>query len=286
MRKKKIGFIGLGLMGSNMVRRLLNENYEVVSVNRGSAKLISKEFSNFKISSSIKVVCSEVDLLLTCVDTADNLKNLFFSDDGVLASDKIPTTVIDFTTGKPSTCEEIALALKNHGSKYIDAPIGRTPAHALSGSLNLFLGCKKTEIMEVMDVLDDLAENLIFLDKLGSGTKIKLLTNYYGQLTTLVFGLILKSCDNAGVAKRDLVDVMLLGPLGSPMLEAIATHFKDNQVGDIEFSIKNALKDLQYYQDEISPNDEFCDLLVRNFLKVVDNGKGSESVGEIAKYVE
>ena len=70
-----------------------------------------------------------------------------------------------------------------------------------------------------------MAENLFFLKNLGSGTKLKLLNNYYGQLITLIFGQMLLSCERVNLQKNDLVDVMSQGPLGSPMLKAILTHF-------------------------------------------------------------
>ena len=72
-------------------------------------------------------------------------------------------------------------------------PIGRTPAHALRGEINLFISSKEEKIAKYSDLLNDIAENKIYLGDLGiRGQKIKLFNNFYGQAITLIFGQILR----------------------------------------------------------------------------------------------
>ena len=93
MTIKNVGFIGLGLMGSNMARRLLKKNYKVFSIRRGQAENINNEFSNFSIENNLTDVCKKSDLLLICVDTVENQENIFFGVNGVVKSENIPKKV-------------------------------------------------------------------------------------------------------------------------------------------------------------------------------------------------
>ena len=165
-------------------------------------------------------------------------------------------------------------------------PIGRTPAHALRGEINLFISSKEEKIAKYSDLLNDIAENKIYLGDLGQGTKIKLFNNFYGQAITLIFGQILRQGKQHNLDLEKLLTVMSLGPLSSGMLDAIFPHFEDNLTGSIEFTISNAYKDLVYFKEEFGNQYPIVDLVLSSFETVISKGYGELSVGEVAKYVD
>ena len=136
--KPKIGFIGLGLMGSAMAERLQSLDYPMTviahlnrapidaAVARGAAE--AKSFADLAAGS---------DIVMLCVDTSDAVESAMFGEDGVIAAIPSGAMVIDFGTSLPESTKRIGAALADKGAAMLDAPLGRTPAHALEGKLNI-----------------------------------------------------------------------------------------------------------------------------------------------------
>ena len=283
---KKIGFLGLGLMGSKIAENLLNRNYELVSNKRGQSAELNKKFDKITLVDSPAEVAATVDLLIVCVDTAENLYDLVYSDQGVLAANNVPDFIFDLGTGRPSMIEKISDDLKARGCVYVDMPIGRTPAHALRGELNLFISSTKESLTVNIGILKDIAENLIFVKHLGQGTKIKLFNNFYGQAITLIFGKLLEQGIKVDLDLNRLLKVMSLGPLHSGIMDAVFPYFDGSDCGNIEFTINNAYKDLVYFKEECAEDDLLVKMIIALFETAISKGFGEKSVGEVSKYVD
>ena len=283
---KKIGFFGLGLMGGNIVENLLNKEYQILTNRRGRALHIRDRYENLKVFDDDSYIAENCDLLASCVDTVQNLERLIYGDNGILAAKSLPKYFFDFGTGRPSFSEKIHTDLQMKGCTYVDMPIGRTPAHALNGKINLLISSSEKKLDNFTRILDDIAENKIYLGELGQGTKIKLFNNFYGQAITLIFGQILRQGHKQNLNNRNLLTVMSLGPLHSGMLEAIFSHYDAESNGSIEFTISNAYKDLVYFKEEFGNQNPIVDLVLSSFEKAIAEGFGELSVGEVAKYVD
>jgi len=121
------------------------------------------------------------------------------------------------------------------------------------------------------------------LDKIGEGTKIKLINNFYGQAVTLIFGQLLQVANDQNIEINNLVSVMSAGPLFSDILNAIRPYYENDNKGAMEFSINNAYKDLIYYKEEFGTN-ELINEVIKYFEKAIGNGFGAKSVAEVSKY--
>ena len=282
----KIGFFGLGLMGGNIVENLLKKKYEIISNKRGRAISLSKNFNNIKLFDHSSEVANSCEIIMSCLDTVENLEDLVYGEHGVMEAKSLPDFFFDFGTGRPSFVKKLSEDFKSRGSTYIDMPIGRTPLHALDGKLNLFISSTENKLIKHSVVLNDIAENLIYLNDLGQGTKIKLFNNYYGQAVTLIFGKLLKNGSTNNLNIEKLLNVMSLGPLHSGILDAIFPYFTEDLSGTIEFSINNAFKDLVYFKEECSSQDFLVDSVLAAFEQAISKGYGECSVGEVAKYVD
>ena len=283
---RKIGFFGLGLMGGNIVENLLQKNYQILTNKRGRSLDIKNKFRNLELFDQASHIAGNCELLASCVDTVQNLEEIVYGKNGILEAESLPEYFFDFGTGRPSFSKKLYNDLQLKGCTYIDMPIGRTPAHALRGEINLFISSKEEKIAKYSDLLNDIAENKIYLGDLGQGTKIKLFNNFYGQAITLIFGQILRQGKQHNLDLEKLLTVMSLGPLSSGMLDAIFPHFEDNLTGSIEFTISNAYKDLVYFKEEFGNQYPIVDLVLSSFETVISKGYGELSVGEVAKYVD
>jgi len=282
---KKVGFFGLGEMGSAIAQRLLDVGHKVLSTKRGRYKDLKKN-KNFCIYETPCSVADDAEIIIFCVDTIDNLKQIIFSDNGIIKSKKLPSHFFDLGTGKPSYCNILSDEFSKFNKVYIDMPIGRTPAHALEGKLNLFISSNKENIGENLDLIKNISENQFFVGYVGDGTKIKLINNFYGQAITFIYGNLLLTCNKEKIDQENLVKVMSAGPLYSDILGAIKPYYSELEEGSIKFSIMNALKDLTYFKEEFKKENDLVNLIISYYKKAVDNGYGKMSVAEISKYVD
>ena len=226
--------------------------------------------------------------IILCIDTKENLQEIIYSEDGILNSSNKPSFILDLSTGLPSFVKKIHDDLKKVNISYIDSPIGRTPQHALEGKLNLFVSCKESQVdQNQLNLLGMISENRFFFDNISDGTKLKLLNNFYGQYTTLIFGETLSINNKNFKSPDDLLRIMSAGPLYSPILDAIKPYYDDSNNGSMLFSIENALKDLKYFREDfLTEENALVDLIIGKFEKAVKNGFGQESVAKVASYVD
>jgi 2-hydroxy-3-oxopropionate reductase len=141
----------------------------------------------------------------------------------------------------------IGKAVEAAGAAYLDAPLGRTPAHAAKGKLNIMCAGDEAAFDKVKPVLDDLGENVFHLGKLGSGHTVKLINNFYGMTTANAMAEAFAMADTAGIDRRAVYDVMSAGPLHSGMMDFVKAYAVDGQPGALAFAVKNAKKDVGYY---------------------------------------
>tara|TARA_B100000941_G_C28497392_1_gene551814 strand:+ start:389 stop:1243 length:855 start_codon:yes stop_codon:yes gene_type:complete len=283
----RLGFFGLGEMGTNIALRLLDCNQEIYSVKRGNFHQF-KNKKNFFFEENPKEIANKVEGIILCIDTKENLQEIIYSEDGILNSSNKPSFILDLSTGLPSFVKKIHDDLKKVNISYIDSPIGRTPQHALEGKLNLFVSCKESQVdQNQLNLLGMISENRFFFDNISDGTKLKLLNNFYGQYTTLIFGETLSINNKNFKSPDDLLRIMSAGPLYSPILDAIKPYYDDSNNGSMLFSIENALKDLKYFREDfLTEENALVDLIIGKFEKAVKNGFGQESVAKVASYVD
>lgn len=248
MTKPAIGFIGLGLMGDAMVQCLQGKGYAMtVMANRSRPNVDAAVARGAVEVTSGKAMAEASDIVMLCVDTSASVEACMLSDDGVLAGLGDGKTVIDFGTSLPASTRMLGEKAAAVGAGYLDAPLGRTPAHALEGALNIMGAGDRAVFDRVKPVLDDLGENVFHLGPLGAGHTVKLINNFYGMTQANAMCEAFAMADLAGVDRQTLYDVVSAGPLHSGMMDFVKGYAVDGIPDHLAFAIKNARKDLGYY---------------------------------------
>ncbi|PJI84321.1 3-hydroxyisobutyrate dehydrogenase-like beta-hydroxyacid dehydrogenase [Yoonia maricola] len=282
-----IGFIGLGLMGGNMVENLQNRGYEMVVMNRskGPVKAVLDR-GNAREAASAKELAQACDIIMLCVTTSDVVESLVYGDDGLLAGIKEGAVLIDFGTSIPESTRKIGADLAAKGAGMIDAPLGRTPAHAKDGLLNIMAAGDKATFDKVKPVLDEQGENVFYLGALGAGHVTKLINNFMGMTTVCAMSQAFAVADRAGVDRQQLYDIMSAGPSNSPFMGFCKNYAVDG-VSDLGFSINNADKDLGYFLkmvEDMGTRAEIAEGTSHNLRAAVAAGMGEGNVPEIFDY--
>ena len=249
----KIGFLGLGLMGSAMVSRLQDKGYDLTVLgNRNRAGLDAAVARGASEASTGREVAEASDIVMLCMGTSDHVEARMRGDDGIIAGLSDGKVVIDFGTSLPASTIALGAEAAAKGATMLDAPLGRTPAHAVDGLLNIMTAGDKDTFDRVKPVLDDLGENVFHLGKLGSGHTVKLLNNFFGMTQAQAMCEAFAVADLAGIPRKTIAEVIGAGPLRSGMMDFVAAYAVDGDPTKLEFSIANAGKDLRYYNEMVA----------------------------------
>ena len=285
MTKPVIGFIGLGLMGSNMVECLQNNGFELKILNSSKAAEAAVARGAAQVASA-KELAEASDIVMLCVTTSDVVEGLVYSDDGLLAGMKEGSVLIDFGTSIPASTRKIGADLANKGIGMIDAPLGRTPAHAKDGLLNIMASGDQGTLDKVMPVLEVLGENIFNVGALGAGHTTKLINNFMGMTTVCAMSQAFAVADRAGVDGQQLFDIMSTGPSNSPFMQFCKKYAVDG-VSVLGFSIANANKDLGYFVEmmkDMGTEAKIAEGTSANLQAALDAGMGDGNVPEIFDY--
>lgn len=246
--RPSIGFIGLGLMGSAMVERLQSLGYPVtVIANRNRTGVDAAVARGGTEVKTAREIAAASDIVMMCMDTSASVESRMLGDDGVIAGLKPGTLVIDFGTSLPGSTLKLGEAVREAGCSYMDAPLGRTPAHAVDGKLNIMSSGADEDFARAEPVFNDLGENVFHLGPLGTGHTIKLINNFFAMTTACAMSEAFAMADKAGVPRDKLYNVMSSGPLHSAMMDFVKANAVDGKPDMLAFSITNARKDVGYY---------------------------------------
>jgi 3-hydroxyisobutyrate dehydrogenase len=287
MSKPVIGFIGLGLMGGNMVENLQKRGYEVVvmDLNKDAVARVL-ERGNATEASSPKELAEKSDIVEFCLTTSAVVEKIVYGENGILEGIKEGSVLIDFGTSIPASTKKIGADLAKKGVGMIDAPLGRTPAHAKDGLLNIMAAGDKETFEKYLPILKEQGENVFYLGGLGSGHVTKLINNFMGMTTVTAMSQAFAAAELAGVDRQQLYDIMSAGPSNSPFMKFCKNYAVDG-VSDLGFSINNANKDLGYFvqmMSDLGSRSLVAEGTSTSLQAAVDAGMGNGNVPEIFDY--
>lgn len=283
MKNPVIGFIGLGLMGGNMAECLQNNGYDLVVMGRNRKAVAATTERGATEVTTPKELAEASDIVMLCVTTSEVVESLIFGDDGILAGIKEGAVVIDFGTSIPESTRKIGADLAAKGAGMIDAPLGRTPAHAKDGLLNIMAAGDEETYAKIKPVLDVLGENVFYLGDLGAGHVTKLINNFMGMTTVCTMSQAFAVAQRAGVDGQQLFDIMSAGPSNSPFMQFCKKYAVDG-VSDLGFSIANANKDIGYFVEMLNnmgTRAEIAEGTASNLSAALEAGMGDGNVPEI-----
>ena len=287
MSNPVVGFIGLGLMGGNMVECLQKNDFQlnVMDLNKDAVAKVMDRGNATEVSSP-KELAAHSDIVMLALTTSEVVEKVVYGDNGILAGIKEGSVLIDFGTSIPASTRKIGADLAEAGAGMIDAPLGRTPAHAKDGLLNIMAAGDQATFDKVKPVLDVLGENVFYLGALGAGHTTKLINNFMGMTTVVAMSQAFAVADRAGVNRQQLYDIMSTGPSNSPFMGFCKNYAVDG-VSDLGFSIANANKDLGYFVkmlEDLRTESRIAEGTSTYLQAAVDEEMGAGNVPEIFDY--
>ena len=288
MDKPTIGFIGLGLMGSAMVECLQKNGYEVTVLgNRNRAGIEAALARGASEAATAREIAERCEIVMLCMGTSEHVEARVYGEEGVLAGARAGQIAIDSGTSLPGSTQKIAADIAAKGAAYLDAPLGRTPAHAVDGLLNIMCAGDKAAYERAKPVLDVLGENVFHLGESGAGHAVKLINNFFGMTTAMAMAEAFAIADAAGIERDTLYGVMSAGPLRSGMMDFIRNYAAEGKV-DLAFSVANAAKDVGYYRsmaEGLGARSRMSGAADALLSEARDGGFGEKMVPEMVDYL-
>jgi 3-hydroxyisobutyrate dehydrogenase-like beta-hydroxyacid dehydrogenase len=176
-KPKRLGFIGLGYMGSRIAKRLLNAGYPLVVFNRDRAKTEALRAQGAAVAADVGELASAVDVIFSCLADEKAMRAIYFDPGGVLDHVREGTVAVDMSTVAPATARQLSEAGRKRGVDFLDVAIsGSTPA-AESGTLTLFAGGDRRVFDAIAPILPAISKQSFYMGLSGSGLAMKLVVN-------------------------------------------------------------------------------------------------------------
>ncbi len=216
----RIGFIGLGAMGSRIAGRLLDSGNQVYGTNRTEAKAQPLIERGLQWRESPREVAAAADVIFSMVTDYTALEAITSGPDGIIAGLAKPKVYVDMSTVSPRASRELAERVRVVGAEMLDAPVSGSIPQAESGTLAIMVGGEREAFATVAPLLRELGQTVTHIGPNGQGLLLKLAINISLAVQTLAFSEGLLLAERAGVDPEVAAEVMSSSPIGSPMLKA------------------------------------------------------------------
>src|SRR5579872_7001613 len=215
----KLGFIGLGVMGGNMVARLLDKGHTVTGYNRTRAKAQPLIDKGMQWADSPAAVCAASDVVFSMVTNSAALAEVADAPDGVLAGIGRGKIWIDMSTVSPAMSRDLAAKVREKGSDMMDAPVSGSPVTLLQGKLSVMAGGRADTFERVKPLLLDIGPKVTHVGDNGLALSMKIAVNLSLAVQMMAFSEGVLLAEKSGIKRETAVDVLTHSAVASPMIQ-------------------------------------------------------------------
>jgi 3-hydroxyisobutyrate dehydrogenase-like beta-hydroxyacid dehydrogenase len=223
----KLGFVGLGVMGGGVARRLLAAGHELHGWNRTPEKAAALVAEGLVLEESPRDVAEQADVVFTMVTNVPALRAVAEGDDGIIAGLGSGKVWVDMTTAAPAVTRELAERVRETGAEMVDAPVSGSVSTLEEGRLSIMVGGNEETFRRVEPILLDIGPKVTRVGDNGQALLLKIAINLslHVQMVAFCEGLLLAEKD--GIDREVALDVMLGSVIASPMLKYRAPFILD-----------------------------------------------------------
>lgn len=215
----KLGFVGLGAMGSAIVERLLDAGHTVTGYNRTKSKAEPLLDAGMLWAESPREAAEASDVVFSMVFDEDAVRAVATGPDGIFAGLSAGKIYLDMSTVGPSIIHELAPQAAERGAHMLDAPVSGSPITVRQGKLAFMVGGERAAFERIEPILLDIGPRATYLGESGTAAVMKIALNLSipVQLLALYEGVVL--AEKYGIARETALDVMLNSAIASPAMQ-------------------------------------------------------------------
>lgn len=257
---KKIGFIGVGIMGKSMVRNLMKAGYEVSIYTRTKAKVLDVIEEGAIWCDSVALCATNQDAVITIVGYPKDVEEVYFGESGIIAYATPGAYLIDMTTTSPKLAVRIYEEAAKAGLFALDAPVTGGDTGAREGTLTILAGGEKEAFDACLPILEAMGKNINYEGKAGNGQHTKMCNQI------AIAGTLAGVCEAMVYAKNVGLDVDVMlksistGAAGSNQMNKVAPNILADNF-DPGFFMKHFIKDMSLAEEEAKDASVKLDVL-------------------------
>jgi 3-hydroxyisobutyrate dehydrogenase-like beta-hydroxyacid dehydrogenase len=214
-----LGFVGLGVMGSEMVSRLLSKGHTVTGYNRTRSKAQRLIDRGMKWGESPRAVCTAADVTFSMVTNEKALAAIMEGSDGILSAVAPGRFLIDMSTVSPHYSRSVAAKVREKGADMIDAPVSGSVITLQEGKLSVMVGGRRETFERLKPILDDIGPKVTYVGDNGLALSMKIAINLSLAVQMMAFSEGVLLAEKSGIARNVAVDVLTNSAVASPMIK-------------------------------------------------------------------
>ena len=285
---KKIGFIGVGIMGKSKVRNLMKSGFELHIFARNKEKVLDVIEEGAVFHNSIAECVKDAEAVITIVGFPKDVEEVYFASGNILDSAAKGTYLIDMTTTSPALAEKIYAEGTRRGFKVLDAPVTGGDIGAKNGTLSILAGGDKDVFEECIPLFKAMGTNINYQGAAGCGQHAKMANQI------AIAGTLSGVCEALAYAKAKGLNLDILlksistGAAGSKQMDSFAPKIIK---GDYNpgFFLKHFIKDMAIAAEEAGTSGLKLDILekvLENYKKLEAEGNGNLGTQALIKHYQ
>lgn len=240
----KVGFIGLGIMGSRMANNMQAKGQNLVVYNRSRDKAEDLLAKGATWADSPAAVASQVDILFTMLADPNAVKSAALGENGFLSNMAPNSLWVDCSTVNPAFSREMAQAAQQHQVSFLDAPVAGSKKPAASAELIFMVGGQKADLEKCESLLNMMGHRVVHVGENGMGTSLKMVANMMLGVSMVVFAEGMALGQSLGLNEKMLLSTFVGGPVVAPFVAGKQANFESGNY-EPEFPLQWMQKDLQ-----------------------------------------
>jgi 3-hydroxyisobutyrate dehydrogenase len=284
MAKKKIGWVGLGTMGTPMVRNLLSKGFSVCVYNRTKEK--EKELIKLGASAadSLQQLSQICEVVITMVTDDEAVAQIYNSSNGLLADPSSGTLLIDMSTVSTQISKKLAKDCSDKAVRFLEAKVSGSVKPATEGQLVIMAGGAMADYQKALPVFEALGKRSFYMGEVGTASAAKLCLNYFLALTMQGFAETVLFAQHLNIDTEDILNLVNESALGSGITRLKSQAILSNDFSPA-FALKHIAKDLRLVQKEGMAFPLFNPLLA-TYQTAFQMGYGEEDAISIIRFLD
>ena len=285
---KKIGFIGLGIMGKPMSKNLLKAGYDLTVCDINASAVAEVVALGAKAASTPKEVAAQTEIIITMLPNSPQVKTVVLGENGVIEGAKPGTIVVDMSSIAPLAAQEVAKALAEKKVEMLDAPVSGGEPKAIDATLSIMVGGKQAIFDECLPILKCMGASAVLVGEVGAGNVTKLANQIVVALNIAALSEALVLATKAGVDPELVFNAIKGGLAGSTVMNAKAPLMLDRKF-DPGFRINLHIKDLANVMEtahEVGVPLPLTSGVMEILQALKIDGLGNADHGAIVRYYE
>lgn len=284
-----IGFIGLGMMGHGIAKNLLKKGHALRFKAHRNRSTLQDLLDAGAVEVDTRAALAKADIVILCVTGSPQVEEIVYGADGLLAAARPGLIVIDTSTAEPASSTRIRHDFAARGTKFIDAPLARTPKEAEEGRLNTMVGADDADFEALRPVFAAFCENIIHVGPPGHGHVLKLVNNMLAMSQAAAIAEAMAAAAKAGLSLQKVFEVVSAGGVNSGIFQMMVGKALQGDLSGLKFAIGNAQKDLRYYTHltETLPTVSFmAEAAHQTFVQAANLGYGDKFIASLLEVQE